>query len=228
MGMSVVLASGGIDSCVLTSIAQQEGKLAMLHISYQQQAQQRELDAFQAQVEHFKPEQSLVVSLPHFSQIGGSSLVDDRLAIETPSDLGGQIPRTYLSFGYPTFWSVAVGWAQAIDADQIFFGGVEDHGVKTYPAGKMDPSLTRECFYLFDQLIQHAVVPNKKLSLRTPLFDLSRREILELGRQCGSPLDLTWSCYRGGADHCLQCYRCCVRREGFAQAGIVDTVIRSR
>jgi len=222
MDTAIVLSSGGIDSCVLTCLAGQENDLALLHISYGQRAQQQERQAFEKQAKHFKPKHVLNVELPHLARIGGSSLTDPRLPIENSSDLGGQIPNTYLPFGFPTFWAVAASWAQVIGARKIFFGAVADHGVRTHPAGMLEPSLKRECLYLFDQLAELASKPDLNLRFETPLYDLSRNEIIALGQRLQAPLQLTWSCYHQGPDPCLQCYRCVIRREGFHQTGMAD------
>ena len=95
--LAVVLASGGMDSCVATAWAANRYRLAMLHVSYGQRTEAKELACFRRLVEHFHPEVHRVVDAPHLAQIGGSSLTDPRIDIpedETP----GEVPSTYVPF----------------------------------------------------------------------------------------------------------------------------------
>ena len=79
--LAVVLVSGGMDSCVAAAMAAAEHRLAMLHASYGQRTEARELRAFHAIADHYRAEQRLAVSLPHFAAIGGSSLTDRAIPV---------------------------------------------------------------------------------------------------------------------------------------------------
>jgi len=122
--LAVVLASGGLDSCVAAAWANQRYRLAMLHASYGQRTEAKERDCFDRQVAHFQPEASLAVDLPHLAQIGGSSLTDSALAIPE-DDAPGVVPSTYVPFRNATLLAVAVAWAEVLGAGRIVIGAVE-------------------------------------------------------------------------------------------------------
>ncbi len=215
MALVVLLTSGGIDSCVLASVASQNHQLAMLHITYNQHAAELEKDAFEKQVKHFKPRYAMISRFDHFKQIGGSSLVDPKLSIETIFEIGLQRPQTYLPFGMPTFWSVAASWALTIKAQSIYCGGSEDYGLALPAYNKLEPSIDREMIQLFNCMVQKVVSPEHKITLELPFLTMKRMEIIQLAHQLKSPLELTWSCYKSGLSPCRQCYRCQLRQQGF-------------
>src|SRR5271165_3608526 len=80
--LAVVLASGGMDSCVTTAIANLDYRLAMLHVGYGQRTEARELRAFNAVADFYEAAHRLVSRLDHLKQIGGSSLTDSKIAVE--------------------------------------------------------------------------------------------------------------------------------------------------
>jgi 7-cyano-7-deazaguanine synthase len=80
--LAVVLASGGMDSCVTSAIANLDYRLAMLHVQYGQRTEARELRAFNAVADFFEAEHRRVCRLDHLRQIGGSSLTDTKIAVE--------------------------------------------------------------------------------------------------------------------------------------------------
>src|ERR1035438_1143513 len=80
--IAIVLASGGMDSCVTTAIANVDYRLAMLHVGYGQRTEARELRAFNAVADFYEAKHRLVCRLDHLKQIGGSSLTDTKIAVE--------------------------------------------------------------------------------------------------------------------------------------------------
>lgn len=222
MGTVIVLTSGGIDSCVLAAVAAQANTLALLHVDYHHQARQRERTAFDKLVQHFQPKHSRVIDLAVFEEIGGCGLVDPHYPIEGPSDFSNQLPRTYLPFGFPVFWSLAAAWAQAINAQTIQFGGSEDYRLPLPAYGKIEPAIDREVVQLFNYLLWKVAPPGQKITFEMPFLNTSRAEILQLARQVKAPLELTWSCFRSGPGPCHECYRCRTRRQGFVAANVPD------
>ena len=79
--LAVVLASGGMDSCVTTAIAAQDYRLAMLHVAYGQRTEARELRSFTALADFYRAEHRMVSRLDHLKAIGGSSLTDKAMAV---------------------------------------------------------------------------------------------------------------------------------------------------
>src|SRR5208282_5823184 len=84
--LAVILASGGMDSCVTTAIANLDYRLAMLHVAYGQRTEARELRAFNAVADFYRAEHRMVCRFDHLKQIGGSSLTDPNIAV-APADL---------------------------------------------------------------------------------------------------------------------------------------------
>jgi 7-cyano-7-deazaguanine synthase len=215
MALVVLLTSGGIDSCLLASVASQNHQLAMLHIAYNQQAANLEKEAFEKMVKYFKPKYAMIAKLDHFKQMGGCSLVDPKLPIEAISEIGSQRMQSWLAFGLPTFWSVAASWAMTINAQAIYCGGSEDYGLPVPGYAKIEPSIDREMIQLFNCMLQKVALPDRKIALELPFLTMKRMEMIQLARQLKSPLELAWSCYKPGPAPCRQCYKCQIRQQGF-------------
>src|SRR5437868_14885536 len=90
--------SGGMDSCVTAAIARQDYSIAVLHASYGQRTESRELQSFHALADHFGAFQRLAVKLDHFRAIGGSRLTDSSLTIQYADLASREIPNTYVPF----------------------------------------------------------------------------------------------------------------------------------
>ena len=124
--LAVILASGGMDSCVTTAIANTEYRLAMLHVSYGQRTEARELRAFNALADFYQAERRLICRLYHLKQIGGSSLTDARIAVELANLERLDIPSSYVPFRNAHFISIAVSWGEVLGARRIFVGAVAE------------------------------------------------------------------------------------------------------
>jgi 7-cyano-7-deazaguanine synthase len=226
MATVIVLTSGGIDSAVLAAMAAQNNQLALLYIDYRQQAGAKERAAFDQMVKHFQPKHSLVVDLNLYKQIGGCALVDPKFNIENPNEFSNQMPRTYLQFGFPLFWSVASAWAQTINAQTIYFGGSEDYGLKVPPYGRIEPAVDGEVVQLFNYILQKVAPAGQKITLEMPLLNQKRLDVIQLGKQLKAPFEFTWSCYRQGPNPCMQCYKCAARQHSFRLAMVPDPLDR--
>ncbi|HEX3372064.1 MAG TPA: 7-cyano-7-deazaguanine synthase, partial [Candidatus Acidoferrales bacterium] len=117
---AVVLLSGGMDSCVTAAIARETHELALVHASYGQRTERRELQAFTDIADFYGVRERLAVPLKHFAQIGGSALTDRRIAVPEghtgAAVSGNEIPSTYVPFRNAHFLSVAVSWGEVIGA----------------------------------------------------------------------------------------------------------------
>jgi 7-cyano-7-deazaguanine synthase len=125
---SIVLVSGGLDSCLTAAVAQQQGyEMAFLHVNYGQRTELRELKAFKDIANHYKVSQQLVADIRYLKAIGGSSLVDRNMPIEQHQQLPGTtIPSTYVPFRNTHLLAIATSWAETIQAGTIFIGAVEE------------------------------------------------------------------------------------------------------
>ena len=224
-GKSVVLLSGGMDSCVCTAIALEEhgaGNVALLHAGYGQRTQKRERRAFEEIAGFYGVSQKLVVQLDHFRAIGGSALTDKEIAVPEnelgASGAGGsEIPVTYVPFRNAHFLSVAVSWAEAISAQAIYIGAVAEDS-SGYP------DCRPEYYRVFQELIRVGTRPETHIEMLTPVIGMRKSEIIRRGLALGAPLHLTWSCYQGEELACGACDSCLLRLRAFAEADLPDPI----
>jgi 7-cyano-7-deazaguanine synthase len=224
-GKSVVLLSGGMDSCVCAAIALEEhgaGNVALLHAGYGQRTQKRERRAFEEIAGFYGVSQKLVVQLDHFRAIGGSALTDKEIAVPEnelgASGAGGsEIPVTYVPFRNAHFLSVAVSWAEAISAQAIYIGAVAEDS-SGYP------DCRPEYYRVFQELIRVGTRPETHIEMLTPVIGMRKSEIIRRGLALGAPLHLTWSCYQGEELACGACDSCLLRLRAFAEAGLPDPI----
>ncbi len=218
--LAVVLASGGLDSCVCASEAARTHRLAMLHVDYGQRTRARELQAFTAIADHHgvPADHRLVCDLDHLRRIGGSSLTDPHRPVETglPDDHAG-IPSTYVPFRNAHILCIGTSWAEVLGARALYIGAVEE-----------DSSGYPDCRARFFQAFQAAIAegtrPDTAITIATPLIHLGKADIVRRGLELGAPLHLTWSCYVGSDRACGQCESCRLRLRGFAAAGVEDPI----
>jgi len=224
-GKSVVLLSGGMDSCVCTAIALEEhgaGNVALLHAGYGQRTQKRERRAFEEIAGFYGVSERLVVQLDHFRAIGGSALTDKEIAVPenelgASGPGGSEIPVTYVPFRNAHFLSVAVSWAEAIGAQAIYIGAVAEDS-SGYP------DCRPEYYRVFQELIRVGTRPETHIEMVTPVIGMRKSEIIRRGLALGAPLHLTWSCYQGEELACGACDSCLLRLRAFAEVGLPDPI----
>ncbi|HTS57858.1 MAG TPA: 7-cyano-7-deazaguanine synthase, partial [Terriglobales bacterium] len=122
---SVVLLSGGMDSCVCAALAVRDSNAAALHISYGQRTEGRERRSFLAICERLGIHQRLIVRNEALRAIGGSALTDGSIPVPESGQIGQGIPVTYVPFRNAHFLSVAVSWAEVLTASKVYIGAVE-------------------------------------------------------------------------------------------------------
>jgi 7-cyano-7-deazaguanine synthase len=214
--LAIVLLSGGMDSCVCLAEAALAFEVAALHINYGQRTEARELRAFNELADHYGVARRLVADISYLKTIGGSSLVDAALPVETGLPEPGQgVPSTYVPFRNAHILAVGVSWAEVIGAGALFIGAVEEDG-SGYP------DCRREFYDRFEAAANAGTRPETRLSIVTPLIRLDKSAIVRRGRELGAPLHLTWSCYTDEDVACGVCESCRLRLRGFAGAGVSD------
>jgi 7-cyano-7-deazaguanine synthase len=214
---AVVLASGGMDSCVTTAIAARDYSLAMLHLTYGQRTERREAKAFEDIAEHFGCDQRLVVPMRHLSMIGGSSLTDPDVPVSKANLSSHGIPTSYVPFRNANMLAVAVSWAEVIGAQAVFVGAIEEDS-SGYP------DCRREFYEAFNRVIKMGTKPTTAIEIITPVIEMSKAEIVLRGTELGAPLHLTWSCYQREDSACGECDSCALRLRGFQLAGVDDPI----
>lgn len=215
---SIVLASGGMDSCVTAALARSENdELAFLHISYGQRTEKRERKAFNDIADHYGINKRLDVSIEYLAKIGGSSLTDETIAV-TEADLASKdIPSSYVPFRNANMLSIATSWAEVIGASSIYIGAVAEDS-SGYP------DCRPEFYAAFQHTIDTGTKPDTRIEIRTPIIELSKAEIVKKGVDLDAPLHLTWSCYRSEESACGTCDSCALRLRGFELAGVTDPI----
>lgn len=221
MDRAVVLLSGGIDSTTTLAIAKHQG-FALYAISFDYgQRHRRELEAASRIANHFGVRQHLIIAVD-LKAIGGSALTS---GLEVPKhDVLDQspvfIPITYVPARNLIFLSLALAWAEVLEAYHLFIGAtaVDFSGY---------PDCRAEFLRSFEQTANLATktgVSGKKFTIHAPLLHLSKAQIIRTGVELGVDYSLTWSCYDPQSDGraCGRCDSCLFRKNGFHQAGIPD------
>ncbi len=215
--LAVVLASGGMDSCVTAALAAQECDLAMLHISYGQRTEKREIKAFNDIADFYKAEHRMTVSIAHLARIGGSSLTDHMIDV-SPADLESkEIPTSYVPFRNAHLLSIATSWAEILGAGRIYIGAVAEDS-SGYP------DCRPEYYEAFNRVIALGTKPSTRIGIMTPVIHMRKSEIIKRGVELGAPLHLSWSCYKDNDIACGVCDSCALRVRGFREAGLSDPI----
>ncbi|KUO61164.1 7-cyano-7-deazaguanine synthase [bacterium BRH_c32] len=215
--LAVVALSGGMDSCVTAAYAKQEYDLALLHVNYGQRTQKRELKAFHDIAEFYNVKNKLVIDFSHFTQIGGSSLTDNKMDV-TIADLNNhEVPTTYVPFRNANILSAATAWAEVLNANAIFIGAV-------YEDASGYPDCRPDFYKAFEEVIRIGTKPKTDIKVITPIINFSKEEIVKKGIELNAPLHLTWSCYQNDEEACGVCDSCAFRLRGFQKAGFDDPI----
>jgi 7-cyano-7-deazaguanine synthase len=221
---AVLLLSGGLDSTTLLALATSEGyAVHALSFNYGQR-HSTELAAARKVAHRYGVVQHAVVEID-LRLFGGSALTAD-IPVPKDRDLSAdhaEIPVTYVPARNTIFLSYALAFAEVVGAREIFIGvNVLDYSGY--------PDCRPEFIAAFDRmanLATRAGVEAKDepaIRIRTPLVDMSKREIIELGLRLGVDYAITTSCYDPGADGeaCGRCDACQLRLRGFSEAGAND------
>ena len=219
-----------MDSCVSTAEAvarHGRERIAVLHAGYGQRTHARERRAFTEIADHYSipANRRLIVQLDHFRAIGGSALTDQSIAVPenqlhapaSPNATASEIPVTYVPFRNAHFLSVAVSWAEAIGANEIYIGAVAEDS-SGYP------DCRPEYYRAFQNVIREGTRPKTKIDIVTPVIELKKNQIIRRGVELGAPLHLTWSCYQSDDVACSVCDSCLLRLKAFEEAGIADPI----
>jgi 7-cyano-7-deazaguanine synthase len=214
---AVALVSGGLDSYVSAACARADGhRLFALSIDYNQR-HQVELAAARRIAADLGAERHIVLPLD-LSLFGGSALTAD---IAVPKDgVGEDIPVTYVPARNTIFLSLALGWAEAMGARELYLG-VNALDYSGYPDCR--PEFI-DGFEKLAELATKAGVEGHPFRIRAPLLTMSKADIVRKGTELGLNLGLSWSCYdpAPGGVHCGLCDSCRLRSKGFEEAGIPD------
>ncbi|MYE10455.1 MAG: 7-cyano-7-deazaguanine synthase QueC [Gammaproteobacteria bacterium] len=220
---AVVLVSGGLDSATTLAIARDAGfRCFALSVAYGQR-HEVELEAAHHVVEAVGAEQHRVVSID-LSAFGGSALTDPTIAVPETETEG--IPVTYVPARNTVFLSLALAWAETLDARDIFLG-VNAVDYSGYPDCR--PAFV-EAFRALADVATRAGTEGAQFTIHAPLIEMTKAEIIVRGTALGVDYGQTISCYqpdRAGRA-CGRCESCRIRQAGFAGAGVPDPTSYAR
>jgi len=214
---AVILLSGGLDSATVVAMARAEGySCYTMSFDYGQRSH-AELDAAARVARDLGVVEHKVIGL-NFNGIGGSALTDS--SIDVPEAPTEGIPVTYVPARNTVFLSLALGWAEVLNARDIFIG-VNAVDYSGYPDCR--PEFV-ESFERMANLATKAGVEGHGFRIQAPLQNLSKADIVKAGVRLGVDYSLTVSCYQADNDGraCRKCDSCRLRAEGFQAAGITD------
>ncbi|MEI6418425.1 MAG: 7-cyano-7-deazaguanine synthase QueC [Sphingomonadales bacterium] len=215
--LAVVLLSGGLDSTTVAAMARAQGwRLLALTIDYNQR-HRIELDHAAKVAAALGAERHVVLPLD-LRAFGGSALTAD-IAVPKAGVQPG-IPVTYVPARNTIFLSVALGWAEAAGARDLFIG-VNALDYSGYPDCR--PEFI-QAFQTMANAATKAGVEGDRFTVHTPLIAMSKADIVRAAVAAQAPIALTWSCYdpTPAGRPCGQCDSCRLRALGFAEAGVAD------
>lgn len=218
MKKAVVLISGGLDSATVLAHAVSKGyDCYALSFDYGQR-HRFELKAARKVARALGAVEHKVVKVG-LSEFGGSALTADIPVPKKKShkEIGSEIPVTYVPARNTVFLSLALAWAEALGAYDIFIG-VNALDYSGYPDCR--PEFIR-AFTRTANLATKAGVEGEKFRVHTPLIKLTKAGIIRMGRKLGVDYSMTHSCYDPAPDGtpCGRCDSCLLRAKGFAEAG---------
>jgi 7-cyano-7-deazaguanine synthase len=219
---AVVLLSGGLDSYTAAAMARADGyRLFALTVCYGQR-HARELEAARAVAGWLGVARHLEIDVD-LSAFGGSSLTTDApVPKDRPLDATG-IPSTYVPARNTVFLALALAWAEALGAGDLFIG-VNALDYSGYP------DCRPEFLAAFERLASAATargIGGAPFRVHAPLLQLGKADIIRAGLSLGLDYGLTHSCYdpdREGRP-CGRCDSCRIRAAGFAGAGVDDPLV---
>ncbi|MGH3869136.1 MAG: 7-cyano-7-deazaguanine synthase QueC [Pseudonocardiaceae bacterium] len=217
---AVVIASGGLDSTTVAYQLVAKGScVSLLSFDYGQR-HRKELD-FAKRIAELLGSTHDVVDLSGLGPLlGGSALTDSALSVPDGHYTDSSMRATVVPNRNMIMLSIAVGAAVAAGADAVAFGAhAGDHPI--YPDCRPQ---------FFDLLGQTALAANEGFladgfQLLAPFLRASKADIVRSAAELGVPVELTWSCYKGGEIHCGTCGTCTERIEAFALAGTPDPTV---
>ncbi|MBF2014405.1 MAG: 7-cyano-7-deazaguanine synthase QueC [Rivularia sp. T60_A2020_040] len=219
---AVILLSGGLDSSTVLYQALADGyECYAISFDYQQR-HRKELRSAVSVAQKAGVTQHQVVKFD-LTQWGGSALTDNSISLpqeRSLEEMSENIPVTYVPARNTIFLSFAVAYAETIAAEKVYIG-VNALDYSGYPDCRPDYiQAMQEVFRLGTKQGREG----NPINIVTPLIDLKKTEIIQLGNKLRVPWELTWSCYSGGDVACGVCDSCRLRLAAFAELGLTDPV----
>jgi len=219
---AVCLISGGLDSCITSFIAKEQGyEIYALSFNYGQ-LHKKELDCSNKIAQAVGVENRIILDVD-FQKFGKSSLLNtssDSIQDHNLKDIAREIPSTYVPARNTVFLSMVLAYAESTDADAIFIG-VNAVDYSGYPDCRPEYI---QAYQKMADLATKKGIEGRSIKIEAPLLQLTKSEIIKTGLKLNAPLADTWSCYRGEKLACGRCDSCVLRLKGFKDAGVEDPI----
>ena len=219
MKKAIAVLSGGLDCTVASSVYDRDYEIHAITFNYGQKAFKRELEASREICKKMNWSHE-VIDLPWLSKISTSSLnTSEEIPEVSEADLDDieksseSASSVWVPARNTVFTSIALSYAESIGAEIIIVGWNGEEG-STFPAN------SKKYMEKFNELID--VGSPDKIKIEAPAIDLNKEEIIELGVKVGAPMELSYSCYKGGDKHCGVCESCMRRRRAFENLNVKD------
>ncbi len=226
MKSAIVLLSGGLDSSTTLALAQEDGFQTVAMTFRYGQRHDQEVEAARAVAKALGVVEHKVLTID-LRQFGASALTDEDIDVPEGrelKDIGKGIPSTYVPARNTILLSYALAWAEVLEARAVYIG-----------ANTLDYSGYPDCRPEYYQAFQEVArlgtrrgLEGDPVEIRYPLIEMRKADIVRKAQKLGVPLELTWSCYRGGKAACGLCDACQLRLKGFKEAGFEDFLTYQR
>nr|WP_286177566.1 7-cyano-7-deazaguanine synthase QueC [Rhodopirellula sp. JC639] len=216
------MLSGGLDSATCMAIAREQN-YAIHALSFRYgQRHEYELDRAVALAKHFDAVAHRIVEI-NLSQFGGSALTDQSIVVpksDSVEQIGDAIPVTYVPARNTVFLSLALALAETIGSVDLFIG-VNSLDYSGYPDCRPEYIAA---FEAMANLATQSGTSGRKLTIHTPLIDLTKAEIIQTGLRLDVDYSMTLSCYDPGpgGKPCGHCDACLLRQKGFNENNLQD------
>jgi 7-cyano-7-deazaguanine synthase len=214
---ALVVASGGLDSTVAAcSMLEQGYEVELLHFLYGSRAERPETAAIKAIAERLKVPYRLFPMPIYRPEDSPLLRADSTIA---GGEAGAEFAYEWVPARNLVMLSIATAVAEASGIENVVLGNnIEEAGAY--------PDNVQEFIARFNDLLPFAVADGKRVRIIEPVGNLTKREIVALGHRLDAPIELTWSCYRAGLEHCGTCGPCYMRRVAHQINGLVDPVMK--
>lgn len=219
MKKAVSVFSGGLDCTVATSVYSKDYEIYAITFNYGQKAFKQELNASEKICDEMNWHHK-VIDLDWLGKISKSSLNNDinitEVKKEELDDLDKSLENAsnvWVAGRNTVFTSIALSYCESIGAEIIIVGWNLEEGL-TFPDN------SKEYLTKFNELIE--VGSPDKIKIKAPVIDMSKEELVKLGLEINAPMHLSYSCYKGGDEHCGVCESCMRRKRAFENLNIKD------
>ncbi len=216
---AISVLSGGLDSAVATAIYAEDYDITAITFDYGQQSLERELESAKALCDRYNMKHE-VIQLPWLAKISNSSLTSDEdipdVELDELDDEAKALENSksvWVPARNTVFCSIALAYAESLQAEIIIVGWDYEEAV-TFPDN------SKEYLESFNKTIEYGSFDD--ISIKAPLIDMDKEDIVLKGDEVNVPMELSYSCYKGSSVHCGVCESCQRRKRAFIKADIVD------